>query len=1408
MGIDARFYAQKQTRDRLSAGGSLLAPLWMLLVAVLVIWGGFASSLQALTLDQEKASYATITSDTITLTGHSELTITGTGDPIPGCTVNLNSEDSWVFFKSVSPSSVVSTLLSRFKVNGATAVVDSNVRVVQYLSGAVVIPQASDYRPLQVFTGTQMTGTSTRLGCYTAYNNATLGVFADKIRSFILKRGYTATFAADQNGVTSSRNFVAQDGDLEVSFMPSGLDATVSFVRVFPWRWTGKKGVCDSDPVGLKANWHYNWNIDKTSTRDWEYVGIRAQRYWPSLDQDWKYRGVNQLSGYNEPDSTAQANIAVGDAIYSWPDLLGTGLRVGAPAVTDGGYSWITSFITQANSAGLRVDYVPVHYYRSYTSASDPSGATTQLYNYLKSIYDATGKPIWVTEFNNGANWTTGPDPTVDQNKATIEAMINMMDSTPWIERYSVYSKVEWFRQTNYDDGSITPMGAMYRDHVAPMAYQQTVPNTGSSGNASYFFENQTRDTQSGNNAVVYGTPKYVPGKSGNALSFDGTDDYLSLAGRLGDSTDFSFAGWVKWNGGANWQRIFDLGNGQSNYLFLSPKSGGGTLRFAIKYNNGTEQQLNSTALTAGVWTHVAVTISGDTGKLFVNGALVNTNTAMTYNPSQIGTETNYIGKSQFADPLYTGLLDEIRFFNYALTDAQVTALAGSTAPVFVSSPSVGSATLGRPFSASLVPLLSTSSTGVTFTKSSGPAWVSVAADGTLSGVPTLADMGASTLLVRASAAGGAAADLSLPLQVISPALVERFAFDGNANAAAGPVNGTAAGGPVYVTGQRGQAIDLDGVDDHVVLPAGVANTDEITVATWVQWDGGSSWQRLFDFGNGSNSYLFLTPQSGTSTLRFAIKDGGSEQIVETTALTVGAWTHVAVTLGSGSAKLYVNGVNVASNNAVTIQPSAIKPILNYIGRSQFAADPYFNGRVDDFHIFCRVLTGAEINTLYTGTAPVITLSPRQLSTATLGANYEDSIIGAATASSGTVTYEKVAGPDWLTIEPDGRVSGVPSDTDAGTPYFRVRASTTGVTAADFLLTVPVTAPSGTRALLELDGNANDYAGTNHAIAYGSPVYTAGWYDQAIDLDGVDDYLQMPTGITSDLGDFTIISRFRWDGGAAWQRLFDFGNNTSQYFFLTPYSGTGTMRFSITLGGNATQQYIETSPAPVGEWTQVAMVLSGTTGTLYVNGVAATTGTITLKPSQIAATLPYIGKSQWPDPYFNGAIDDFRIIPRALSAAEVKSLAAPPAPTLITRGYSWWTRSYAFTSGQADLESDPDGDGRANVIEWLTGSQPLQAGGAGDITQRQLSAATLGLTGSKNYLTLTARLRKLRPGVTIIPEAADSPAALGTPAAASNVSQAGAPLDDGDFEIFTWYRKVPIEDAPTGFMRLRVVPQN
>ena len=162
------------------------------------------------------------------------------------------------------------------------------------------------------------------------------------------------------------------------------------------------------------------------------------------------------------------------------------------------------------------------------------------------------------------------------------------------------------------------------------------------------------------------------------------------------------------------------------------------------------------------------------------------------------------------------------------------------------------------------------------------------------------------------------------------------YPFDGNADSSDGLANGTVSGTPVYNDGRVGQAINLNGSTNYVTLPSNhaLSNYNEITLSTWVNWKGGKDWQRIFDFGTGTNQYMFLTPKTG-NYMRFAIKNGGGEQIVQTSQLAANQWVHVAVTLGNGTANLYVNGEAKASAN-ITIKPSDFKPSKNYIGKSQF----------------------------------------------------------------------------------------------------------------------------------------------------------------------------------------------------------------------------------------------------------------------------------------------------------------------------------------------------------------------------------------------------------------------------------------------------------------------------------------
>ncbi len=524
-----------------------------------------------------------------------------------------------------------------------------------------------------------------------------------------------------------------------------------------------------------------------------------------------------------------------------------------------------------------------------------------------------------------------------------------------------------------------------------------------------------------------------------------------------------------------------------------------------------------------------------------------------------------------------------------------------------------------------------------------------------------------------------------------------RYDFDGNTQDALGTAHALATGSPVYVAGKSAQAIDLDGTDDFVTAPYNIGNSTDITVAAWINWDGGGDWQRVFDFGNGTTQNLMLTPKSGSNTMRFVIVNGGAEQQLNTTVPATGTWVHVAVTLSGTTGKLFVNGVVANTNTAITINPSDFSPTKNYLGKSQWP-DPLFDGRIEDFRVYNRALSNAEILALLTlNQPPVFTANPVVKPSAVRGQSYTGTLAGSATDpddSAASLVFAKTAGPAWLKIAANGQLSGTPGEGDVGTDSFTVSVKDPDLSVAFATLAVPVTG-AGMAAHYEFTDNATSRVGTFHGTALGAPAYAAGQTSgRSIILDAVDDAVTLPAGVANS-ADITISTRFLWDGGDNWQRVFDFGrNNTTQYLFLTPKSGAGTMRFGIVNGG--AEQTLNTAAANPGQWVHVVVTLIGDVGSLYVNGALANSGPITINPSAFNPTVNYIGDGQYAnDPLFKGSVDDVRIYHRGLSAFEVATLANPAADT-DGDGFSDGAETSADTDGDGtpnyqDLDSDNDG---------------------------------------------------------------------------------------------------------------------
>lgn len=180
------------------------------------------------------------------------------------------------------------------------------------------------------------------------------------------------------------------------------------------------------------------------------------------------------------------------------------------------------------------------------------------------------------------------------------------------------------------------------------------------------------------------------------------------------------------------------------------------------------------------------------------------------------------------------------------------------------------------------------------------------------------------------------------------------------------------------------QAIDLDGLGDNFYmlnsngsLPY-IDNATHLSISIWVKVNDLDSDGVIVSKGNIDilTAFLLRRIETGavsgrTDTFSIVISDGGANNTrVEgaNNLSTDNEWQHLAVTYESGSAtglRLYINGVEDANSPADTSSITNLASNGQYfrLGRADNTGE--INGSLDEFRIFDRVLTPAEVQALY-----------------------------------------------------------------------------------------------------------------------------------------------------------------------------------------------------------------------------------------------------------------------------------------------------------------------------------------------------------------------------------------------------------------------------------------------------------
>jgi len=182
-----------------------------------------------------------------------------------------------------------------------------------------------------------------------------------------------------------------------------------------------------------------------------------------------------------------------------------------------------------------------------------------------------------------------------------------------------------------------------------------------------------------GHHGILVDGATWGPGRIGTAVSLDGSGAHVALpANLLSDVSDFTIAAWVYWNAIQTDTSIFDFGSSPYRYLMLTPCSADGAVRFIMTVNGYGDQIIDgTTVLPTGRWIHLAITLSGSTGTLYVNGQLAGSNDRLFLAPFRLGkTQNNSLGKSQSAsNSTFNGLIDDFRIYEGALDAAQILSL-------------------------------------------------------------------------------------------------------------------------------------------------------------------------------------------------------------------------------------------------------------------------------------------------------------------------------------------------------------------------------------------------------------------------------------------------------------------------------------------------------------------------------------------------------------------------------------------------------------------------------------------------------------------------------------------------------------------------------------------------------------
>lgn len=571
-----------------------------------------------------------------------------------------------------------------------------------------------------------------------------------------------------------------------------------------------------------------------------------------------------------------------------------------------------------------------------------------------------------------------------------------------------------------------------------------------------------------------------------NVVQFDGVDDYISCPSMSTDfSKGITVEAWVWYDSFNNWSRIIDFGNnGITDSIIFVNELKTANLQFIV--SQGDEQKVITAngKLEIGKWIHLAATIdSSNNATLYKNGIKI-CSSPITL-PKNLVRANNYIGKSNVhSDSYFKGKIADVRIWNKARTQSEIQAdmnkrLSGKEDGLVAYYPlsdlvnkNKSTVTGAQLFLDKDSPFSGFASSGYDMRLLS-PGWHHLTAVAQvkdkeakttfyINGNKVGETKGKSTSNVYAignSQKGGqqfgkvaevriwnialSAEEIAVNSKTLltgnEPDLLAYYPFneatgtvakDQTGSVNKGTITGASWWGCAAPIGNLGdQVMQFDGVNDYISCPELSSDFSKgITVETWVWYNSFKTWSRIIDFGNGAKSDNILFANNATTKkLEFQVYKGASSSegcIGALDSLEQGTWIHLAATIdASGNAKLYKNGIQIGTPIKVNL-PNNVKRSNNYIGRSNWSADGYLDGKLSDVRIWNTARSQEEIqadmNKRLTGKeAGLVAYYP--LNTTTPEGSTSE-VLDLVNNNNGTVTEAKLVSDQTLPIGGDAVV--------------------------------------------------------------------------------------------------------------------------------------------------------------------------------------------------------------------------------------------------------------------------------------------------------------------------------------------------------------------------------------------------